>query len=775
MITKINKIKNLGLVLSDYTWGSHIKTGIQLPEFKRYNLIYGWNATGKTTLSKLFDAVENGELKSTPSLEYEIEDKDKHKFKNGEKFNQKVRVFNQDYIENNIKIREGKAKSITLVLGDVNKDIVEQIEEDKNRLSVKSDELKKQTSLMNQKNKNKGSVFTEIAKTIYIAIIGGAVRNYIKTNAEADFSILTKKELLIDDELQKNAIAVKQNSEPKLDIIEEIKFKYKEEDKNLDLAITDLLNEAKILLGQTVESQIIERLKDHPDISSWVETGIKIHEEHKSTNCEFCGETIRKVRLLELSKHFNEADKKLKDNIDVLIDKLNKIKVSLNNIQFHDKARLYAELQNTYETNVKNLNTEKEIIIKTLSKIIKLLEDKKYKTTDTLELKEELKTDKFIKYNKDINSLIENHNKKTDEFDTQKNKTIDQLKTHYLSTIYDDVKNLEKEIIELGNKIDKIKNGDSSVPGDLGIDGLNKRISENQAKISSTHKACEEINKGLSTFLGRTELIFETNKTKITDDKGQQKEIEDGYVIKRNGDIARNLSESEKTAIAFVYFTIHLKDQDFDLSKGIVIVDDPVSSLDSNCLFQAFAFLKNAVKDAEQVFVFTHNFELLKLLLNWQKNNDRGNQCSFYMIKNCCETNGRCAFLDNMDKELQKYESEYHYLFKKLYEFQSDGTIGQSYPIPNIARKVLDTFLLFRIPSGENNIYKKLMKLQSSTGFDENKVTAIYKFVNDQSHITGSGFDPALVPETQKTVKYLLEMMKEVFREHYDILENSIR
>lgn len=774
MITKINKIKNLGLVLSDYRWGSHIKAGTQLPEFKRYNLIYGWNATGKTTLSRLFAAVEQGELKSVPTLEYEIEDKDKRKFKNGEKFNKKVRVFNQDYIENNIKIREGKAKSITLILGDVNKDIVEKIEEDKNKLNVKSDELKKQTSLLSQKNKNKNSIFTEIAKTIYIAIMGGAVRNYIKTNAEADFDKLTKKELLIGDELQKNAIAVKQNSKPKLNIIEEIKFKYKEEDKNFDLAVTDLLYEAKILLGQTVESQIIQRLKDHPDISSWVETGIKIHEEHKSTNCEFCGATIREERLLELSKHFNEADKKLKDDIDLLIDKINKIIVSLNNIQFYDKARLYAELQDTYETAVKNLNTEKNIIIKILSKIIILLENKKYKTTDALELKEELITDKFIKYHKDINSLIETHNKKTDEFDTQKNKAIDKLKAHYLSTIYDDVKNLEKEIIELENEIVNINYGDSSVPGDLGIDGLTKRISENQAKISSTHKACEDINKGLTTFLGRTELIFETNKTIITDDKGQQKEIEDGYIIKRNGEIAKNLSEGEKTAIAFVYFTIHLKDQDFDISKGIIVVDDPVSSLDSNCLFQAFASLINTVIDAEQVFIFTHSFELLKLLLNWQKKINRGKFCSFYMMKNYCDNNGRCAYLDKMDKELKEYESEYHYLFKKIYEFQSDGTIEQSYPIPNIARKVLDTFLLFRVPSGDN-IYNKLMKLQSATGFDKNKIIAIYKFVNDQSHITGSGFDPALVPETQKSVRYLLEMMKEVFKEHYDILVDSVK
>jgi wobble nucleotide-excising tRNase len=64
-----------------------------------------------------------------------------------------------------------------------------------------------------------------------------------------------------------------------------------------------------------------------------------------------------------------------------------------------------------------------------------------------------------------------------------------------------------------------------------------------------------------------------------------------------------------------VYFVVHLQD-DFDIKEGIVVVDDPVSSLDSNSIYQAFAFLKNAVKDAHQVFLFTHNFDFLRLLLD---------------------------------------------------------------------------------------------------------------------------------------------------------------
>jgi len=177
MIKKINKIKNLGLVFSDYAWNYNL-SDYQLPEFHRYNLIYGWTGSGKTTLSKLFSVIEDGDVKSIPDFEYEVEDDEGNKYKQEEPFNKKIRVFNQDYIENNLKTQEGKAKTITLIFGDVNKEIVEQIEADEKKLETKDGEIKKANEQLEAKNKEKNKTFTEIAKTIYVAITGGAIRNY---------------------------------------------------------------------------------------------------------------------------------------------------------------------------------------------------------------------------------------------------------------------------------------------------------------------------------------------------------------------------------------------------------------------------------------------------------------------------------------------------------------------------------------------------------------------------------------------------------------------
>jgi wobble nucleotide-excising tRNase len=261
----------------------------------------------------------------------------------------------------------------------------------------------------------------------------------------------------------------------------------------------------------------------------------------------------------------------------------------------------------------------------------------------------------------------------------------------------------------------------------------------------------------LQTFLGRNDLNFEPEG--------------DGYRIMRNGVVAKRLSEGEKTAITFIYFIVQLRDQDFDLGEGIVVIDDPVSSLDSGSVYQAFSFLKNSVKGAKQVFLLTHSFDFLKLLLNWCKNIPKAEGTkSYYML--LCGLDGanqRKAVIEPLDKELLWNENEYAYLFKQLYRFESDGTIAGSYHIPNIARKVLEAFLDFYYP-GSESMYRKLEKVN----FDGNKKTALLKFANDLSHPTGKGFDPALVPETQKNVQYLLEMIQTVSPIHYLSLKTSI-
>lgn len=747
MIKKIAKIRNLG-IFNEYQWVS------VLPEFKRFNLIYGWNGSGKTTLTQLFATFATGKSEDYPDLEYKIQTAD-GEFTENDAYNKQIRVFNRDYISANIDISSGRAKPI-FILGKENKALAEAIKEDEKILKgdpekkddigkIKELDLKKKE--FERKETEKGKYFSDVAKIISTNTSGVSARNYRKNNAEQAFSRLNTKQIITEEEIHKHSLTLKQQEKP---VLSELSIG--DTAKN----VNSITVNAKSLLQLTVETVIIERLRDNPEISKWVEQGITLHTTKKSLNCEFCNQTLPPKRIPELLAYFNEADKKLKDDIDLLTNNITQKYETIESYSVLDKANLYDELQSDYFLEAEKFVQCKIDLLNNILALKKEVEKKKTNTTVYLELFTIITTESFSATAEAVNAEIRKHNAKTNNFTQAKAEATTKLENHYLSEIFDDIRKLESDIERIRQEIDLLEKGNPNDPAKPGITQIQERILDNKNKISTSGPACEEINKQLKTFLGRDELAFEV--------------AEGGYLIKRKGKIAKNLSEGEKTAIAFVYFTIHLKDQDFMINEGVVVVDDPVSSLDSNTQYQAFAFLKNAVKESSQVFIFTHNFEFLKLFLNWLHNypkKDGGKE--YYMVKNHFDNGIRKASIDILDPLLKEHESEYHYLFKLLYYFQSDGTIESVYHIPNIARKALEYFLSIMVPNSDS-MYKKLERLP----FDAMKKTSIYKFTNDQSHITGKGFDPSLVQASQNSVKYLLEMIDNVFPEHYKILVESL-
>ena len=132
---------------------------------------------------------------------------------------------------------------------------------------------------------------------------------------------------------------------------------------------------------------------------------------------------------------------------------------------------------------------------------------------------------------------------------------------------------------------------------------VNGEIVELEKDVLQHRRPAVELNREMADYLGRDELRFEVEQS--------------GYRITRNGQPATHLSESERTAIAFMYFLKSLRGSDFDLRTGVVVIDDPVSSLDANSLYNAFGFMKQRTLDAGQLFVLTHNFTFFRQVLNW--------------------------------------------------------------------------------------------------------------------------------------------------------------
>ena len=142
--------------------------------------------------------------------------------------------------------------------------------------------------------------------------------------------------------------------------------------------------------------------------------------------------------------------------------------------------------------------------------------------------------------------------------------------------------------------------------------------------------------------------------------------------------------------------------------------------------------------------------------------------------KNSYSNSGdRSAYLTKMDDALTKYETEYAYLFSLVLDYvdSDDYTICKVYQMANIGRKLLDSFLSFHVPLFASP-FQRLEKVE----FDNIKKSAIYKFVNDESHTTSSGgIEPQLPQEAHQCLKDLLDMIKATAPEHYNTLANEIK
>jgi len=745
MITSIKKIKGFG-VFDNYS------AAADLPSFARYNVVYGENGVGKTTLSRLLACLESGAHADHPKLEYTIES-ESGPFTHGQKYGRHVRVFNSDYVEANIGRFDGPLRHI-LILGEENKLLAKELKTEIATRDERQLEIARVTGEIGKLDTAKGKIFSAIAKTIGEATSGSTLRSYRKPDAEAAFAKLEHASPLSEVSLETHRATVRQDALPPVEMrsMPAIESAVGISESPL-VAAGGAAERARLLVGRSAQAATIERLTRNPDIARWVEEGIALHAAHGEGLCEYCAQPLPSQRLQALADHFSVEDQRLKDEIDQERFRLATIRRALPEFVLPDTLALYSELRSDYDVGVAAAVEALTQLIGKLEGIDAVLADKLTRRTDAYQVDMTSDTAPLAEAFDHIMRVLRRHNDKTQGFDTEKAAARNALETHYLLSVKAQVDEILEQVGTLQSRVTLLENGGEGLEDHRGIVALSASIIEKQAKVSNEHAGGANLTEHLRQFLGRTDLQFESG--------------DEGYRVLRRGKPARRLSEGEKTAIAFLYFLVQLRDQDFDIEEGVVVIDDPISSLDASAIYQAFSFLKNETQKARQLFILTHNFEFLRLLINWIKNIPGPKSGKSFSMVLCSESQtGRSSRIAPLDKLLIEHATEYHYLFKTLYSFRSDGTIQSCYHLPNMARKVLETFLDFHLPSNKS-MYQKLEETQ----FEAHKKTAIYKFANDLSHHTGKTFDPALVSEAQKNVTYLLEMIAAVAPSHYQGLK----
>ncbi len=217
-----------------------------------------------------------------------------------------------------------------------------------------------------------------------------------------------------------------------------------------------------------------------------------------------------------------------------------------------------------------------------------------------------------------------------------------------------------------------------------------------------------------------------------------------------------------------------MQDKSIKLEECVVVIDDPISSLDSNALFSAFGYMRARTKGVRQLFILTHSFSFFGQVKNWfhhmrgQGGKDVTKRpARFFMLLRNLSPGGSASVIAALPKLLEEHESDYHYLFKRIYDAAHHvGEPDDPYPLPNLARRLVETFLTFRYPSITGDLVKKF----DLVDFDSGKKIRILRFLNVFSHdkqIDAVEHDLSLLAETKPVLLQVMDLIRAEDERHY--------
>ena len=252
-------------------------------------------------------------------------------------------------------------------------------------------------------------------------------------------------------------------------------------------------------------------------------------------------------------------------------------------------------------------------------------------------------------------------------------------------------------------------------------------------------------------------------------------------LIRKDGTAARNLSDGERTAIAFSYFLTKLQEiKPAEFKETIVYIDDPISSLDANHIFQVTAAIralffiqqfKNAPWETtcKQIFISTHNFEFFNLLREIKPKRSKHGE-RLLLVK---RISGKSSTLEMMPASLARYQSEYHFLFEIIHRFNKapDKTSHEVLMLlPNAMRRFVELYTYSRLPGPKD---EEQLDQRAEVLFGVERAKRILKIFHYFSH--GNTLDRLagnneLIFDLEHAVRDLIDAIAEIDKPHMDSL-----
>ncbi|MFP6067790.1 AAA family ATPase [Helicobacter pylori] len=701
---------------------------IEMDEFGRYNIIFGNNGRGKTSLTRAFELLisKNKHIEKyrtisadkSPSIEFECKDGSYTIEPNSNigvpSF--KVEIYNSDFLHNNTpfnsefglkKLDDGTIILEGSVLGEETKEI-NQLKDYRGKVEKRQKKIKDENSAETLTAKQKSEIerYKEeiekirkkmTSKTIQIAPDEIGINNFYKVSKD---KFKYQEDALTDLEKDFNEL---NEAMKKFDGLKETKLPKDYQtikDKLESLFSFDIDKEA---------GEVSKKIKEHIRKvgREFIEKGIKLQKEMPDNACPFCTQTILNGIIQDYTSYFNKSVEtfnqcslEVSGTLKNILDQWNIKEI----LQSFEKFKPFMK---------KDFSKNKESLEKALEQIKVLLEELQKEVDKKEGSKNE---EKFQEIDKKLLEIQENIQQCVGETGKILNQKKEQKKK---------LKKLKTELKE--SRIKKAKHDSYD---------WQKSKREAERKLSVLDRGYERLNCLLEKIDNKLKELYDQKRPDIKIINSYLKALnlpkyslnEDYRIVLNSVDLENSkakmiLSDGEKTTLAFAYFLARLKlfYKKEDLKNLVVVIDDPISSLDEQRIYNTSNIVAKInqelvgealEKDEKaQVFVLTHNHTFMAHLINMVGKNARYFQLERHQnqLKIVCK-----------NKVVGYFDTFYLLLFKEVYAFAKKEKVQDNFNeainYGNKVRILLESFLKINFIDsflGGNNVFEedKIKKL----------------------------------------------------------------